>query len=65
MGFRRQIEADEGLRPDLPTADERGEIKELREEVFELRRASEILKSRHAGCCSITRRSSGDASALQ
>jgi len=26
----RQVEADEGLRPDLPTAAEREEIKELR-----------------------------------
>ncbi len=41
----RQVEADEGLRPDLPTAAEREEIKELRKEVFELRRANEILKS--------------------
>jgi len=41
----RQLEADEGLRPDLPTAAEREEIKELRAEVFELRRANEILKS--------------------
>ena len=41
----RQLEADEGLRPDLPTAAEREEIKELRKEVFELRRANEILKS--------------------
>lgn len=41
----RQVEADEGLRPDLATAAEREEIKELRKEVFELRRANEILKS--------------------
>lgn len=41
----RQIEADEGLRPDLPTAAEREEIKTLRKEVAELRRANEILKS--------------------
>lgn len=41
----RQLEADEGLRPDLPTAAEREEIKELRKEVYELRRANEILKS--------------------
>lgn len=41
----RQIEADEGLRPDLPTAAEREEIKNLRKEVAELRRANEILKS--------------------
>ncbi len=41
----RQIEADEGLRPDLPTAAEREEIKNLRQEVYELRRANEILKA--------------------
>jgi len=41
----RKTEADEGLRPDLPTTAEREEIKELRKEVFELRRANEILKS--------------------
>jgi transposase len=41
----RQVEADEGLRPDLPTAAEREEIKQLRRENFELRRANEILKS--------------------
>ena len=41
----RQAEADGGLRPDLPTSSEREEIRELRREVFELRRANEILKS--------------------
>ena len=41
----RQLEADEGLRPDLPTAAEREEIKRLRKEVFELKRANEILKA--------------------
>ena len=41
----RQAEADRGLRPDLPTSQEREEIRELRREVFELRRANEILKS--------------------
>ena len=41
----RQVEADEGLRPDLPTSEEREEIKPLRKEVFELRRANEILKA--------------------
>jgi hypothetical protein len=34
-----------GLRPDLPTTAEREEIRKLRAEVFELRRANEILKS--------------------
>jgi transposase len=42
--YVRQLEADEGLRPDLPSAAEREEIKALRREVFELRRAHEILK---------------------
>jgi len=41
----RQAEADEGLRPDLPTSEEREEIKKLRKENFELRRANEILKA--------------------
>ncbi len=41
----RQVEADEGLRPDLPTSEEREKIKRLRQENFELRRANEILKS--------------------
>ena len=42
--YVRQVEANEGLRPDLPTAAER-ELKALRKEVFELRRANEILKA--------------------
>ena len=41
----RQAEADTGLRPDLPTTAEREEIRKLRAENFELRRANEILKS--------------------
>ena len=41
----RQVEANVGLRPDLPTAAERAEIKALRREVYELRRANEILKA--------------------
>jgi transposase len=41
----RRVEADEGLRPDLPTSAERDEIKALRKEVYELRRANEILKA--------------------
>ena len=43
--YLRQIEADEGRRPDLPTSAEREEIRKLRQENFELRRANEILKS--------------------
>jgi transposase len=41
----RQAEADSGLRPDLPTSGEREEVRRLRQENFELRRANEILKS--------------------
>jgi transposase len=43
--YVRRVEADEGLRPDLPTGQEREEIKALRREVYELRRANEILKA--------------------
>src|SRR3954470_21510856 len=43
--YVRQVEADEGLRPDLPTWAEREEIRALRKEVYELRRANEILKA--------------------
>jgi transposase len=41
----RQAQADSGATPELPTAAEREEIRALRREVFELRRANEILKS--------------------
>ena len=41
----RQAEADSGSRPDLPTSAERDEIRRLRAENFELRRANEILES--------------------
>jgi transposase len=41
----RQAEADGGLRPDLPSSAEREEIKQLKRENFELRRANEILKA--------------------
>ena len=41
----RQAESDSGARPDLPTSSEREEIRKLRAENFELRRANEILKS--------------------
>lgn len=43
--YVRQVEANEGLRPDLPSAAEREEIKQLRKENYELRRANEILKA--------------------
>ena len=41
----RQHEADGGKRPDLPASAEREEIRRLRQENYELRRANEILKS--------------------
>jgi transposase len=41
----RQHEADRGKRPDLPSSQEREEIRRLRQENYELRRANEILKS--------------------
>jgi transposase len=40
----RQCEADSGRRRDLLTTDEREELKRLRKEVAELRRANAILK---------------------
>ena len=43
--YVRQVEADEGRRGDLLTSEEREEIKKLRRENFELRRANEILKA--------------------
>jgi transposase len=41
----RRAQADSGSRADLPTTAEREEIRKLRAENFELRRANEILKS--------------------
>ncbi len=41
----RQVEADEGKRAELLSSDEREELKKLRGENKELRRANEILKS--------------------
>ncbi len=41
----RRAEADNGTRPDLPTTQEREEIRRLRTENYQLRRANEILKS--------------------
>jgi transposase len=43
--YVRQLEADEGAPGDRPTTTEREEIKQLRKENYELRRANEILKS--------------------
>jgi transposase len=40
----RQARADRGERPDLLTSDEREELKRLRKEVVELRRANAILR---------------------
>jgi len=42
--YVRRVEVDEGRREGL-TTEEREEIKKLRREVFELRRANEILKA--------------------
>ena len=42
--YVRRVEVDEGRREGL-TSEEREEIKKLRREVFELRRANEILKA--------------------
>ena len=41
----RQAEADNGTRPKILSTEEREEIRKLRREVHELRRANEILKS--------------------
>ena len=41
----RRAEADNGTRPGMLTTEERVEIRKLRREVSELRRANEILKS--------------------
>jgi transposase len=41
----RRAEADAGRRQEILTTQERGEIRRLRKENFELRRANEILKS--------------------
>jgi transposase len=41
----RQFEADSGKRPGLLASQEREEIRRLRRENYELRRANEILKS--------------------
>jgi transposase len=43
--YVRQVEANEGRRGDLMTSQEREEIRRLRRENYELRRANEILKA--------------------
>lgn len=43
--YVRQVEADEGRRQDVLSSEEREEIKRLRREVAQLRRANEILKA--------------------
>ena len=41
----RQAQADQGLRPGMATTEEREEIRKLKRENAELRRANEILKA--------------------
>ncbi|WP_331769155.1 transposase (plasmid) [Embleya sp. NBC_00888] len=43
--WARQAEADAGERDDRPTTAEQDELRQLRKEVAELRRTSEILKA--------------------
>jgi transposase len=43
--YVRQVEANEGRRTDMLTTEERAEIKKLRGENSELRRANEILRA--------------------
>ena len=43
--YVRQVEANEGRRDDLLTSEEREEIRRLRKENAELRRANEILRA--------------------
>jgi transposase len=43
--YVRRVEANEGRRKDVLSDAEREEIRKLRRENFELRRANEILKS--------------------
>ena len=46
----RQAEADSGRRRDLLTSEERDELRRLRKENFELRRANAILKDASVYC---------------
>ena len=43
--YVRRVEANDGRRKDVLSGEEREEIRKLRRENFELRRANEILKS--------------------
>jgi transposase len=45
-----RVEANEGRRGDLLTSEEREEIRQLRREVFELRRANEIPRAASVFC---------------
>ncbi|MFC5805325.1 transposase [Streptomyces formicae] len=54
-GWVRQAEADRGERDGRLTTAEREEVKQLRQENVELKRANEILKGRQ--CVSLPRRS--------
>jgi transposase-like protein len=51
----RQAEADAGERDDRPTSAENEELRRLRKEVAELRRANEILKAASAFLASVPR----------
>jgi transposase len=54
--YVRQTEADEGRRKDVPSSQERDEIKALRREVAQLRRANEMAVSTGGrnGSCEMT-----------
>ena len=51
----RQAEADSGARPELTNSSEREELKRLRRENYELRRANEILKAASSFFASMSR----------
>ncbi|HEX4672156.1 MAG TPA: IS3 family transposase [Solirubrobacteraceae bacterium] len=58
----RQAEADSGARPELTSSSEREELKRLRRENYELRRANEILKSASVFFCQGARRGPDEVS---
>ncbi|WP_435860487.1 IS3 family transposase [Streptomyces scabiei] len=60
-GWVRQAEADSGKRDDRLTTAEHEELKQLRKEVAELRRANEILKAASAPFCPGARPSPDEA----